>query len=289
MVPANCQYISSFNVFLLTNEHPAMSLQQVRSTLDKINRLYQSITMDEGVLDTYEKELMLSYIRQLYHTVEGLPERQVKDQPIPDPRAKKPAAVEPALSPTPPPVKKSEEAPEQILQKPAPEPVVVVAEPVQEPEPVQELTTLTVKEEVVTTHVEEQIAVQVETVIITEEAVIPTPPAPKKNKISEEMEAIFQHIAFQDLAEKLSQSPVDDIFKALSLNDRLQMARELFGSDKQSFEAVVRTLNGLNSFDEARDYLISLFALRYQWDHPEKSKTAKDFVRAVRRRFIKNN
>jgi hypothetical protein len=51
----------------------------------------------------------------------------------------------------------------------------------------------------------------------------------------------------------------------------------------------VRTLNGLNSFDEARDYLISLFALRYQWDHPEKSKTAKDFVRAVRRRFIKNN
>lgn len=270
-----------------------MSLQQVRSTLDKINRLYQSITMDEGVLDTYEKELMLSYIRQLYHTVEDLPERQVKDQPIPDPRAKKPAAPPSSLHAVPE-VKKQEEQLEQKEQKnteavTAPAPATPVVQEPAAPKLVETVVVATREEAAAKVAEDQAVVVQVETVTVIEEEVIPAPPAPKKTKISEEMEAIFQHIAFQDLAEKLSQSPVDDIFKALSLNDRLQMARELFGSDKQSFEAVVRTLNGLNSFDEARDYLISLFALRYQWDHPDKSKTAKDFVRAVRRKFIKNN
>lgn len=269
-----------------------MSLQQVRSTLDKINRLYQSITMDEGVLDTYEKELMLSYIRQLYHTVEDLPERQVKDQPIPDSRAKKPISDTPPISAVPEIKKQEVPAEEQKTPKPAPAPVAVLPEPVAAPEPAQPLiqeTVIVAKEEIVTKVTEDQVMVmQKETMAAVEESTVPVPPSPKKAKISEEMEAIFQHTAFQDLAEKLSQSPVEDIFKALSLNDRLQMARELFGSDKQSFEAVVRTLNGLNSFDEARDYLISLFALRYQWDHPEKSKTAKDFVRAVRRRFIQH-
>jgi len=42
-----------------------MNLQQAKITLEKINRLYQSMTLDSSI-DEHEQQLMLNYIRQFY-------------------------------------------------------------------------------------------------------------------------------------------------------------------------------------------------------------------------------
>jgi len=47
-----------------------MNLQQAKITLEKINRLYQSMTLDSSI-DEHEQQLMLNYIRQFYKAFSG--------------------------------------------------------------------------------------------------------------------------------------------------------------------------------------------------------------------------
>ena len=43
-----------------------MNIKQANIILEKINRLYKSMTLDPSNIDEFEQDLMLSYIRQLH-------------------------------------------------------------------------------------------------------------------------------------------------------------------------------------------------------------------------------
>lgn len=65
-----------------------MNLQQAKILLEKINSLYKSMSMDKDHVASIERDLMLSYVRQLYESFLDLEATSAKTAP-PPPAAKK--------------------------------------------------------------------------------------------------------------------------------------------------------------------------------------------------------
>lgn len=88
-----------------------------------------------------------------------------------------------------------------------------------------------------------------------------------------------------ELSEKLADSAINDLKKAIALNDRLQYTSELFAGDGQAFERAIAALNSMGNFEEARAYLIEYCVTYYTWTDKKRLDTAKAFVKLVRRRY----
>ena len=257
-----------------------MNVKHAKILLEKINRLFTSMTMDDHISEI-EKELMRNYVKSLYE--EFLPENGVKAKPIVEapkvvksepkvvretPKAAEPAprvAEKPPVVETPaPPPPKVEVAPEPPAPpKPAPQPVAVekpkvaVEEKVTPPPPV-----------------------------VKKAAPAPAPtPKPAKAKISEEMEELFEFKQAKDLGEKLSDSPLKDLRKAMGINERILTTNELFDGNGDALKDALSTLNNLNNFEEAKEYLANIGDI-YDWTSKKKKKKAKVFVKLIRRRFL---
>lgn len=99
------------------------------------------------------------------------------------------------------------------------------------------------------------------------------------------MEALFEEKQAVELSEKLAESAINDLKKAIALNDRLLFTSELFAGDGQAFERVLASLNSMGSFDEARAYMVEYCVTYYTWTDKKRLDTAKSFVKLVRRRY----
>lgn len=98
-------------------------------------------------------------------------------------------------------------------------------------------------------------------------------------------EILFEEKQAKELSEKLSEMPIADLRRAIALNDRLLLTRELFAGDGQSFKSSLNALNGFSNFTEAKTYLIEHGVVRYGWTDKKRMETAKDFIKLVRRRY----
>jgi hypothetical protein len=96
---------------------------------------------------------------------------------------------------------------------------------------------------------------------------------------------LFQFKKAEDLSEKLDSTPIDNIQKAMGLNERILTQNELFRGDKNSFDTTVKKLNSLNSFDEARNYLSDEIIPVYDWTHEDRVKKAQEFIKLVKRKY----
>lgn len=112
----------------------------------------------------------------------------------------------------------------------------------------------------------------------------PAPVAPIRSSLPAEMEPLFEYKEAKELSEKLSESPIPDIKKALSLNDRLLIQRELFANDPAAFENALQQLNSLPGLEAAQQFLVQHCVYPYDWLSKNKIETAKWFIRMVRRR-----
>ncbi|MFK7775232.1 MAG: hypothetical protein AB8F94_24045 [Saprospiraceae bacterium] len=247
-----------------------MNVKQAKILLEKINRLFQSMTMDEHISEI-EKELMRNYVKSLYE--EFMPDGGAKAAPIQKatpikvapPVREVPKVVAPPVRvervvETPPPPPKVEVTPEPApapRPEPAPRPVVVEAPKVEKKAPPVKITPP------------------------------PPPPAPKpvKAKISEEHEELFEFKEATDLSERLSQSPIKDLSKAMGINERILTTNELFDGNGDALKDALSTINRLNNFDDAKDYLANIAEI-YDWASKKKKNKAKVFIKLVRRRFV---
>lgn len=238
-------------------------MQQAKILLEKINALQRSISLNKGTIAPIERDLMLSYIRQLYEIFLDLEESSTpKQQPAVKTEAVKtvyrPQEVEPTrptYTPpkvdTPPSTAKEEPT---IIREVAPlPPIIPIQQPVYEPTP-------------------------------------PPPPASQpiprstssgNNKIN----ALFDFRQSSDLSERLSERPITDLTKAFAINDRLLYINELFGKDGDSFNESLKLLNKFERIEEAKSLLVSL-AEQYDWTREDRAETAQSFVKTVRRRYI---
>ncbi|WP_026473691.1 hypothetical protein [Alkaliflexus imshenetskii] len=75
--------------------------------------------------------------------------------------------------------------------------------------------------------------------------------------------------------------PIEDLRKAIGINDRFLYQRELFGGNADLFNQTIEQLNTMNNFDSAEGFLLGNF----NWDHNNQAVVA--FKELVKRRFIK--
>lgn len=108
--------------------------------------------------------------------------------------------------------------------------------------------------------------------------------------VSGEMVIALQELFDQATAEdsRYGHVPIANIESALGINDRIFTLNDLFGGDKSLFDATCRALDDLRSFSEAKDLLINGPAGRFNWADQGKTKMAEQFIRIVSRRYPKS-
>ncbi len=104
--------------------------------------------------------------------------------------------------------------------------------------------------------------------------------------VADKYPELFHFKKAEDLLEKLDSTHIDNIQRALGLNQRILTQNELFRGDKNSFETAVQKLNGMNHFDEARAYLCEEIIPEYDWINEDRIKKAQEFIKLVKRRYL---
>lgn len=248
--------------------------------LTKAQRLLVKIQafMDNGngsELSRLEKDLMKSYIIQLYDAVSTEETRTHTEKPkqaeIPVAKFQKPEAL-PVYIPEPP--KPEPEKPvyhEPVAPKYQEVPLEIKI-PVQEPvielpkfEPVDIPVVEPVKE-----------VVQVHKIVS----------APVD--ASDDLAKLFELPKVEEMSGRFSHIPIDNIEAALGLNERIFTLNELFGGNRDVFDSTCANLNNLSSFSEARYFLLNGPARQYKWADQERVKMAEHFIRIVARRYPKS-
>lgn len=254
-----------------------MDLLKAKIYLDKINREFARMGKDPENVARIDIDIMLSYVREFYDTfleeksapvvAAPAPKPEAPSRPVHTPPAEPPAPKQ--ADPPPPPAPAPPPAP------PAPEPVpVVVVRPPEPPAPP---------------------APPVPPLVEEKPSLASAPPTPEParpsgahhghNHVPPEAEALFEQKQAKELSEKLSELPIADLRKAIALNDRLLLTRELFGGDAQAFENAISALNSFSGFDQAKHYLIENCVMRYHWTEKKHQETARNFIKLVRRRY----
>ncbi len=239
---------------------PLMDFQKSKIYLDKINREFARMSKDPENVVRIDVDIMASYIRELYDAM--LSEAPVavapKVEPVPVRHTSRPPVVE---------------APVEMAPPPPPPPVFTEPPPPAAPPPMREEPPAPAPPPV--------------------EVPRPAPPVEEHKHTQPRpvahtpvgLEVLFEEKQAKELAEKLAETPIADLKKAIPLNDRLLFTSELFAGDGKRFEEALASLNNFSNFEEARGYLIEHCAVQYTWTDKKRLDIAKGFVKLVRRRY----
>lgn len=239
-----------------------MDIKNFNRKLHKISSLAENAN-DDNDLTALERDLLLSYIRDLYeialdHKVSEPARRESK--PVVNPITDRPQV-------------------EQI-QPVTPSVVHVVKEIVVETPP-----QVVVAEEQ-TARIEIQ-HIEPEKIIEKPIEVINTIKKAGKEIISQEiMDELFAEERISDLSDKLSLSPIKDLTKSMGINEKIFTQQELFGNNQQQFITTLEKLNNCQNFTEAKQYLLENVINDFGWTSEGKVKKAATFIKLVKRKFV---
>lgn len=260
-----------------------MNAKQAQLILDKINALYKNMSMDSNTVSAIERDLMLSYIKQLYEVFielapgDSLPRNNPGGSGMPQPPPPQPSRTyrPPRIIEIPDSLKQSGQQPPMPSPPPMPQPVPEpVPEPVPSPRP--------------------QPSPEPEPRPEPPRPDVPSVPQgqpepyhhqPATISVSREITALFEHRNATELSERLSERSVNDLTKALAINDRLLYMNELFGKDLNRLNDTLSELNRFNSMEQAKSVLFPL-AEQFNWLEEDRKEVAKDFLKLVRRRYV---
>lgn len=133
------------------------------------------------------------------------------------------------------------------------------------------------------TPVQEEVPVaKAEAPLFTAQPVVETP----KNNLFTQAESLHEKLAKtvsapESIASKLESTPIADLKKAISLNQRFQFSKELFKGNNQDYEVAIDKLNSATR-EEAMRHLDNLRS-KYAWQN--ESPVAANFIELVERRY----
>ncbi len=247
-----------------------MDSQQAKILLEKINALQRSINLNKGPMASIERDLMLSYIRQLYELYLNadqpeLPSKAVSERVTQEVKiAPKPQELEqPKTTYVPP---KETYTPPRVVEPPKP--------PIIREEPVVQRTPVTS-------------SYQSQPTYTPPPPVNPTPPSVQRPMAAgnPKYDVLFNFPKSNELSERLGDRPVPDLTKAFAINDRLLYINELFSRDATAFNDILQLLNKFERMEEAKSLLVSV-AEQYDWTKEERLEIAQGFVKTVRRKYV---
>jgi hypothetical protein len=111
----------------------------------------------------------------------------------------------------------------------------------------------------------------------------PTSPDPiilKEERVS--LNESFMSNTSASLAQKLEGSPISDLKKNISLNQRFQFCKDLFKGNNQEYEEMVEKLNNTNKDEALR--ILDVLNNKYSWN--SDSNAVRDFTDLVNRRYL---
>jgi hypothetical protein len=85
------------------------------------------------------------------------------------------------------------------------------------------------------------------------------------------------------VADSLKETPVQDLRKAIGVNDRFLFINELFRGDESHYEMSIKTINNFNVFQEAEFWIARELKLKLGWK--ADSDVVQLFDQLVKRRF----
>lgn len=235
-----------------------MDLQKASVLLEKINGLFRNLNADSAHISAIEKDLMRTYLRELYEVFVG--EQAAAPQPFKQPQPQQPQIVIRETPSTP--VEEVKPRPRvQTSPPPPPPPPPVVQDVPAKPAPKRTLVQDDPEEE---------------------DMAAASGPSPIGN---EDLDQLFDQPQAKELSDRLSELPIPDLNKAMGLNERIFTINELFDGDQEIFKKTMLQLNGLSNFEEAKNYLVKNIAVKFNWAAREKKNKAKNFIKLVRRRY----
>jgi hypothetical protein len=86
-----------------------------------------------------------------------------------------------------------------------------------------------------------------------------------------------------EVSSLLQETPVKDLKKAISINDRHRFIRELFRDDENMYERSIKTINGFHILAEAQYWIQRELKLKLGWD--TNLELVKTFDHLIKRRF----
>lgn len=86
-----------------------------------------------------------------------------------------------------------------------------------------------------------------------------------------------------ELVERLKETPVKDLRKAIGINDRFLFINELFRGDENMYERCIKTINSFNIYAEAEYWISRELKVKLGWN--SDSETVLHFDQLVKRRF----
>lgn len=262
-----------------------MNYKKAKTILRKLNSLLESFENLGEPLSDIESEMLLRYtdeFRKLVPLEEDMEEpelvKAIKVEKVkPAKKSKKKAPV----------LKVVEEVIEEEVDIEEPE----VIEVVQEVEELVESNVEDAEEETVSEDEVFDVPPVVEKVVKAAAPAKKKPKAKKKSLVATEEEIVedvdlWEKKEFTELSEKLSFSPIKNIFKSISINERIFTQNELFDGDHLVFRSTLEQLEEKATFEEAVSFLKNGVAKDQKWDSPKKIKKASQFMKLVQRRFL---
>lgn len=86
-----------------------------------------------------------------------------------------------------------------------------------------------------------------------------------------------------ELVERLKETPVKDLRKAVGINDRFLFINDLFRGDENMYERCIKTINSFNIYAEAEYWITRELKVKLGWK--DESETVQHFDQLVKRRF----
>ena len=256
-----------------------MNWHKANQALSNIRRLLKVFENSED-LSAIERDLLLRRIQDLYEIV-----LEVNPSSSETTVAKPPRTTPPAPQKTTP---KVVEVPKQEVPKIVESPKKTTQETtpiINRPKPVER--PVSPKVEKPKTPKVQQPKKQVSPPIETKKPTPTPPPTTSLSKEEQEMiQELFEFKTASDLSEKLSDSPIGDLTTSMSINELFITVSELFKGNKPQYDAVIHKLNNFDSFEQAKVYMINELIAEYDWLNKKKLKSAKDFIKKVRRRYL---
>lgn len=198
--------------------------------------------------DLIEVDLMMDYTRVLYADLAEWRNRLVFTNQVPQPETTPPANVPKVQEAIP-------GATQEIIQEPVAPPVTPI---------VQQQETATIQQQ-------EMVAV------IKDDA-------PHETHVSEARhEALAQSTVASETA-YASRIPAESIQSMIGINDKYQFISELFGNNKDDYDAVIEELETFENYPQALSWLNTYTGNRYNWDY--EHETVQSFLSIIERYYF---
>ena len=106
-----------------------------------------------------------------------------------------------------------------------------------------------------------------------------------KIDIPQDLVDLFKSGSVNELSDKLSRSPIQDLTKCMGINEKIFTVQELFGGDSALFTKAMEEMDKFTSLEQARDYLVKHVAVDQNWTADGNLKKAAKFIKLISRRY----